>query len=40
MTTLLPDLTGIECWEDELSVTGPIHIQPVKQRADSLPTQR
>ena len=21
---LLPDVTGIECWEDELTVTGPI----------------
>jgi len=30
----LPGVTGIECWEDELGVTGPQHIQPpVKQSA-------
>lgn len=28
---LLPDVAGIECWEDELSVTGPIDT-PVKAR--------
>ncbi|WP_460773606.1 alanine/glycine:cation symporter family protein [Microbacterium sp. GXF7504] len=28
---LLPDVTGIECWEDELTVTGPIDL-PVKDR--------
>ena len=25
----LPGVTGIECWEDELSVTGPI---PIRER--------
>ncbi|WP_150308073.1 alanine/glycine:cation symporter family protein [Planctomonas psychrotolerans] len=29
---ILPDITGIECWEDELTVTGPIDI-PAKARA-------
>ena len=28
----LPEVTGIQCWEDELSVTGPIPVQG-EQRA-------
>ncbi|QYF74450.1 sodium:alanine symporter family protein [Cryobacterium sp. PAMC25264] len=28
---LLPDVAGIECWEDEFSVTGPIRVQPTGQ---------
>jgi AGCS family alanine or glycine:cation symporter len=31
--SLLPDVTGIECWEDEFSVTGPIHVQTTAGRA-------
>ena len=30
---LLPDVTGIECWEDELSVTGPIDVQTKNRQA-------
>lgn len=29
----LPGVTGIECWEDELTVTGPIDV-PVQRRQD------
>jgi AGCS family alanine or glycine:cation symporter len=25
---LMPDVPGIECWEDEFSVTGPIYVHP------------
>lgn len=28
----LPEVNGIQCWEDELSVTGPIDIMSVKRR--------
>jgi alanine or glycine:cation symporter, AGCS family len=34
---LMPDVTGIECWEDELSVTGPIDVQTLRREA---PEQR
>lgn len=27
MRDLLPHITGIECWEDELTVTGPIDVR-------------
>ncbi len=30
---LLPDVAGIECWEDELSVTGPIDVQTLRREA-------
>ena len=30
---LLPDVTGIECWEDELTVTGPIDLQVSARQA-------
>ncbi len=30
---LVPDLDGIECWEDELSVTGPIDIETKEHEA-------
>lgn len=29
----LPEVTGIECWEDELSVTGPIPVQEGRKAA-------
>ena len=29
----LPDVTGIECWEDELTVTGPIDLQVSARQA-------
>jgi AGCS family alanine or glycine:cation symporter len=38
--SIFPDVTGIECWEDELTVTGPIHIQSIKKRRDPLPTEQ
>ncbi len=31
---LLPDVVGIECWEDELSVTGPIDVQTLRRDAE------
>ena len=31
---LLPDVSGIECWEDELSVTGPIDVQTLRHEAE------
>ena len=31
---ILPDVTGIECWEDELSVTGPIDLQTKRHQAE------
>ncbi|TYC95969.1 alanine:cation symporter family protein [Arthrobacter echini] len=37
--TILPDLTGIECWEDELTVTGPLHIQSINKRRTSRSSQ-
>ncbi|MEV8339200.1 alanine/glycine:cation symporter family protein [Leucobacter sp. NPDC077196] len=27
----LPEVSGIDCWQDELSVTGPLQVQPVKR---------
>jgi AGCS family alanine or glycine:cation symporter len=40
---LFPDVAGIECWEDELSVTGPIQVLPnggqTPRRGDSVPTR-
>jgi AGCS family alanine or glycine:cation symporter len=40
---LLPEVDGIECWEDELSVTGPIQVLPTSgqspRRGDSVPTR-
>ena len=30
---LLPDVTGIECWEDEFSVTGPPHVETSSRQA-------
>jgi alanine or glycine:cation symporter, AGCS family len=30
---LMPDVTGIECWEDELTVTGPIDVQTMSRQA-------
>ncbi len=38
--SIFPDVTGIECWEDELTVRGPIHIQSIKKRRDPLPTEQ
>lgn len=31
---LLPDVDGIECWEDELSVTGPLDIVTQERQSD------
>ncbi|TDN92238.1 alanine/glycine:cation symporter family protein [Microbacterium sp. BK668] len=31
---LLPDVTGIECWEDELTVTGPIDVAVRSRQAE------
>ncbi|MBB2976009.1 AGCS family alanine or glycine:cation symporter [Microbacterium endophyticum] len=31
---LLPGVTGIECWEDELTVTGPIDVNVQKHQAE------
>jgi AGCS family alanine or glycine:cation symporter len=30
----LPGVTGIECWEDELSVTGPIDVSTKARQAE------
>lgn len=30
---LMPDVTGIECWADEASVTGPIYVHPTGGQA-------
>ncbi|ASD21751.1 sodium:alanine symporter family protein [Cryobacterium sp. LW097] len=41
---LFPDVAGIECWEDEFSVTGPIRVYPTggqtTKRRDGLRTPR
>lgn len=31
---LLPDVSGIECWEDELTVTGPLDVVTRRREAD------
>ncbi|WP_022888464.1 alanine/glycine:cation symporter family protein [Agromyces italicus] len=31
---LLPEVTGIECWEDELTVTGPIDVATLRHEAE------
>lgn len=31
---LLPDVGGIECWEDELTVTGPIDVETLRREAE------
>jgi AGCS family alanine or glycine:cation symporter len=31
---MLPDITGIECWEDELTVTGPIDVRVKARQAE------